>query len=277
MADLETRMERIKEGLIRKQIENDLSFDEKREIYEDITGEYVYSDLEEFVNEMYSTPYDALTSWHFGNQEFNADFYRFDGYGNIEGIYESDYEEDITYDLLNYHLDDVISYYDDRFDLSELDDLEVELEKEDLYLEEEKENKKELDDFISENVFFAFGDEQFNKHLEEKGWKLEDIGSIGYGGYCLKENVPKYMEIVNRRNEKLEESKKDDDFFLGMLLYELSNHEFGYTRDITDTLDACGIEYKKDGWDIIISDERTNNLVNKAKDIEIQIDDIING
>ena len=277
IADLETRMERIKKGIIRKQIENDLSFDEKREIYEDITGEYVWNDLEEFVNEMYSTPYDGLTSWRFGNKEFNADYFRLDGYGNIEGIYESDYEEEITDDLLNYHFEEVVSDYEDRFDLSEMDDLEEELSKEDVYLEEEQENKQELDDFISDNVFFAFGDEQFNEQLEKRGWKLEDVGSIGYNGYCLKENVSKYMEIVNRRSEKLEESKKNDDFFMGMLLYEMSNHEFGYTRDIQDTLDACGISYKRDGWDIIIEDKRILNLVNQAKEISIKIDDIING
>ena len=277
IADLETRMERIKEGLIRNQLENDLSFEEKREIYEDITGEYVWNDLEDFVNENYSTPYDGLTSWHFGNKVFNADYFRMDGYGNIEGIYESDYEEEITDDLLNYHFEEVVSDYEDRFDLSELDDLEEELSKEDVYLEFEEENKQESDEFISQNVFFAFGDEQFNKQLEKRGWKLEDIGTIGCNGYCLKENVPKWVEIVNNKTAKFEEAKKDDDFFIGMLLYEMSNHEFGYTRDIRDTLDACGIEYKIDGWDIIIPDERINNLVNHAKEIAIKIDDIING
>lgn len=52
-------------------------------------------------------------------------------------------------------------------------------------------------------------------------------------------------EMFARHRKELEEAiaadKAGDNFIYEMFLTELSNHEYGYTGDVQDTLDALGI------------------------------------
>ena len=67
----------------------------------------------------------------------------------------------------------------------------------------------------------------------------------GTGGFYRKSDAPKLHEMFARHRKELEEAiaadKAGDNFIFEMFLTELSNHEYGYTGDVQDTLDALGI------------------------------------
>ena len=77
---------------------------------------------------------------------------------------------------------------------------------------------------------FAFGDKQAD---------LDKIYSIGYGGYIQKKDAPLLHETRKRHDKELEDAIAADEtgegFVFEMFLYELDNHEYGYTR----STDGC--------------------------------------
>ena len=51
------------------------------------------------INEIFSSPFDALREGHFGDVNFTHDYFRFNGYGNIETL--ADYEIDKEFEELD--------------------------------------------------------------------------------------------------------------------------------------------------------------------------------
>lgn len=47
------------------------------------------------INEFFTNPWDALRAAHFGDINFTHDYFRFNGYGNIETL--SDWQIDVDY------------------------------------------------------------------------------------------------------------------------------------------------------------------------------------
>ena len=77
--------------------------DKVQAINEHLENQGYYDDMifsfdEDTVNEMFSNPWEALRSSHFGDLSFNNDYFRFNGYGNIETL--SDYEIDEEFEAL---------------------------------------------------------------------------------------------------------------------------------------------------------------------------------
>ena len=58
----------------------------------------IYRFDEHTINEFFSNPWDALRSAHFGDINFTHDYFRFDGYGNLETL--SDWQIDEDYQSL---------------------------------------------------------------------------------------------------------------------------------------------------------------------------------
>lgn len=92
-----------------------------------------------------------------------------------------------------------------------------------------KNHYQELRDRQQEEVnafpmFFAFDQRQFAEGMRRLGLRPSDMNQVyaiaGTGGFYRKSDAPKLHE---------------------MFLTELSNHEYGYTGDVQDTLDALGI------------------------------------
>lgn len=109
---------------------------------------------------------------------------------------------------------------------------------------------------------FAFDDKQLEKVLNDWGLTKNDLDQIcdmGCGGLMRKIDIPIYEEYL--KNYDLENRKQDKRFFVDMLLYELDNHEYGYTRDLEDTLMACQISDKD------LQDEKIVEWINEALQI----------
>lgn len=115
-------------------------------------------------------------------------------------------------------------------------------------------------------LHFAFGDEQFKEQMKKMGLdpnKKEDmeklVPTIG-GGFMLKEDYPKLKDWCNRHDEEYAEKSKDMSFMYDAFMYEMPNHEYGYTYDDTDFLEALGITQK----DLALNKELKETL-DKAK------------
>lgn len=97
---------------------------------------------------------------------------------------------------------------------------------------------------------FAFGNKQFEEMMAKWGLDakkdrdLAQVASLFGGAYILKKDVPAYKDMSRRHREELAadiaEDKTGEGFIFQMFLYELNNHEFGYTGDTSDALEALG-------------------------------------
>lgn len=119
------------------------------------------------------------------------------------------------------------------------------------YTDMKDRHTKDIDDFP---MFFAFNTEQFKEGMKGLGLEETDtkkVCTIPAGGIIKKEDSKRFIELMNSHtSEKKEAIKADktgdrDGFIFGMFNYELGNHEFCYTGDIQDTLNAVGISQKE--------------------------------
>lgn len=131
------------------------------------------------------------------------------------------------------------------------------------YMEMRHRHQEEVNAFP---VHFCFGEEQIRKKFAELGLDRErDLDKIavikGTGGFVLKKDAPALKEMLGRHSREMEEAiagdKSGDGFIYEMFLYELNNHEYGYTYDASDTLRSLGLTLKqieanpamKHGWE----------------------------
>lgn len=112
------------------------------------------------------------------------------------------------------------------------------------YTELKAKHQKEVNEFP---FGFAFSEKQFNEMMINFGLKPEDtdkIYSIGAGGYIKKTDSDKMDEMFNRHrteiNNAINDKHNGTKFAFEMFSYELANHEYGYTGDLEETLDALG-------------------------------------
>ena len=91
---------------------------------------------------------------------------------------------------------------------------------------------------------FAFSEKQFNEMMEKWGLTPDDtdkIYHIGMGGYVRKSDADAMHEMFERHAAEHEAAMQDDEYLFSMFNYELANHEYCVTYDVTDALDALGL------------------------------------
>ena len=116
---------------------------------------------------------------------------------------------------------------------------------------------------------FAFGNKQFEEMMEKWGLdakKDSDLAQVAHlfsGAYILKKDIPAYKDMGRRHREELaaaiEADKTGEGFIYEMFLCELNNHEFGYTGDTEDALDALGYTSED-----VLNDPRLKRGIEKA-------------
>ena len=92
---------------------------------------------------------------------------------------------------------------------------------------------------------FAFNQKQFDEMMIKWGLKPTDIReilSIGGGGYIRRSDADAMKEMFARHEAEHKAAMQDDEYLYEMFDYELANHEYGYTHDVDDTLDALGLK-----------------------------------
>lgn len=96
-------------------------------------------------------------------------------------------------------------------------------------------------------IYFAFGNEQLEKLTQELGFKdqdelLKNVFSIGAGSIILNKDKDKVLNTFLEHDKAMLKAFENDEFLLSAFEYELANHEYIITYDITDTLRALGIK-----------------------------------
>ena len=96
---------------------------------------------------------------------------------------------------------------------------------------------------------FAFGDKQFSEMMT--GWglspehDLDKIWSIGAGAYIQKKDADRMHKTFSRHRDEISAAIAADGtgegFICEMFEAEMNNHEYSYTGDLDDTLDALGL------------------------------------
>lgn len=117
------------------------------------------------------------------------------------------------------------------------------------YIEMKNRHQEEVNSFP---MVFAFGKQQFGEAMKKLGLKPTETDKVcslyGAGDIFRKTDVPAYLEMVKRHRGETEAAiaadKTGEGFIFEMFDYELGNHEYGYTGDPTDALDALGVTYK---------------------------------
>ena len=98
-------------------------------------------------------------------------------------------------------------------------------------------------------LFFAFSNKQFEEGMTRFGLSPDETDKIyrlsGTGGYYLRTDADRLHEMFDRhereRQEALADDPKGEGYIYQMFLFELQNHEYGYTWELDDTLDALGL------------------------------------
>lgn len=121
--------------------------------------------------------------------------------------------------------------------------------------------RRQQEEFNALPIGAAFSNNQFSEMLKEWGIREKDaknqVVSIGAGCFIRKADIPAYTRTVRRHKKELKEAIEADQtgegFIYQMFYEEMANHEFGYTGDPEDTLNACGYTYKQVAEDQRIS------------------------
>ena len=92
---------------------------------------------------------------------------------------------------------------------------------------------------------FAFSKEQLNKMIEEFGVPTSELRHLGMGTYAKASDVKLISETFDRHANETTEAMKNEQFAYDAFRYELANHEYGYTGEVEDTLDALGLTYEE--------------------------------
>lgn len=121
---------------------------------------------------------------------------------------------------------------------------------------------------------FAFSDNEFISKMSEEIKKrnpqctgittmkgiANHVVSIGAGGFVFKEDVIAMNEMFKRHDEEKKLFTREEKNLVNMILDEMNNHEYGYTRDPYDTLMCLGKTYED-----LETDEKFSSAWNKAK------------
>lgn len=117
------------------------------------------------------------------------------------------------------------------------------------YMEMKNRQQQEVNEFP---LGFAFGQAQFEEMLKKFGLgvktghkKLIDLGA---GCYVQKKDYDRWQEMLHRHAKEHREAiagdETGDGYIYQMFLYELRNHEYGYTGDASDTLASLRLSNK---------------------------------
>lgn len=107
--------------------------------------------------------------------------------------------------------------------------------------------QRQQEEFSAFPMQFAFSDKQFAEGMAALGLTPTDTDKVYAapgGGFYRREDNQRLKAMMDRFYRELQEAIAGDDtgegFIYEMFLYELNNHEFGYTMDTEETLDALG-------------------------------------
>ena len=105
--------------------------------------------------------------------------------------------------------------------------------------------QRQQQEFSAFPMQFAFSNQQFAEAMAALGLEPTDTDKVyktPCGGIYRREDGPRLKEMMDRFDRELQEAiagdQTGDGFIYEMFLYELRNHEYGYTGDLSETLET---------------------------------------
>lgn len=96
-------------------------------------------------------------------------------------------------------------------------------------------------------IYWAFTEERFDEILKELGLTRNDTDKLcraPSGGFCLASDAKMIADTLIQHRKELEAAIEadatGDGFIKDMFMYELRNHEYTYTCEVEETVEACG-------------------------------------
>jgi len=119
----------------------------------------------------------------------------------------------------------------------------------DIYRELRDKHQREVNDFP---IAFAFSKEQFEKGMRSFGLDPSETDKIyifgDTGGFYRRADAPQLHEMFDRHEKERQEAIDTDltgnGYIFYMFRYELANHEYNYTGELTETLEALDLTLK---------------------------------
>jgi len=109
------------------------------------------------------------------------------------------------------------------------------------YQQQKARHRAEFNAF--EGIFWAFSNEQMREGIEKHGVNENNkIVSIGAGGFVLKSRLQDFKNLLARQEAERKELRKNEKELVDAIAYELANHEYCITGDVTDALEALGLD-----------------------------------
>ena len=112
------------------------------------------------------------------------------------------------------------------------------------YAEMKKHHQEEVDALP---IYWAFTEERFDEVLKELGLTKNDTDKLRRapgGGFCLASDAKMIADTLRGHRREMEEAisadETGDGFIKDMFMYELRNHEYTYTCEVEETVEACG-------------------------------------
>ena len=105
---------------------------------------------------------------------------------------------------------------------------------------------KQSEDFKAIPIFFAFTKQQLSDELERFGVTVDDICSMGAGGFMRKADRHLFDEFFTNQEIELAQHMDNDKFMIDAIEYELANHEYCITYDSSDALGVLGLSLEND-------------------------------
>ena len=119
------------------------------------------------------------------------------------------------------------------------------------YVQMKERHQKEVNEFP---MMWAFNNDQFAQGMKKLGLQETDTDKMAndpritrVGGFIRKTDADKLDEMFTRHTKERKEAMAADidgtGYLFQMFRYELANHEYSYTGDAEETLDALGLTY----------------------------------
>ncbi len=110
------------------------------------------------------------------------------------------------------------------------------------YLELKEKHQKEINDFP---IVFAFNQEQLTEGLKKLNATISECCSV-YGGGIIKKTDSErlknmFLDHDIATTKAIKNDKTGEGYIRAMFQYELSNHEYSFTLDASDTLECLGL------------------------------------
>lgn len=114
-----------------------------------------------------------------------------------------------------------------------------------LYLELSEKRRQGINNFP---MFFAFTKAQFAEGMKRLGLEAEDKDKVvrGWAGAIYRKSDSQRLKDMllgfdKEHQEAIANDKTGEGFIYDMFRYELANHEYTYTMEVDQTLDALGM------------------------------------